>query len=689
MTAHRSVPGTSTPRAVVLAAALVAAAAVAALWWAPASSDGPPWWQAAALTQGLAWCGAAAAVRRPAPSPGREVDGVWTPVLLLVTGACLVTASVLLSAGLPEPAFVALVWVGAGVALPLAMVAYPSGRPRTRLERAAVVTVLVVGLVGTAGSALPGPGSGAIEVPDLLRLDDVRVLDLFGVLGVVQGTVVVVALWWRGEQGDPDLRATLLWPALGAATAGLLVGHVLFVSESTGVPGLVLAVVALALLLLVPVSVVVGIVAPRSQDVRRLAGGLTVGVVMVDLSIGVVAGILAALTVATGQEPTRGMVAVVATGCAVAFGPVLVRVRRITEEVLFGGSTDPVDAMSRLGAELGADSSPGAWVEALRSSLVVSRVELRSGGRLLAVAGEGTGATASTALRVGGEQIGELVVTLPPESTRLPPRTRAVLDLVAAPLARALQAVRLAEELHASRGRVVQAREEERRRLRRDLHDGLGPVLTGVAYSADAATNLLRSDPDRAVSLLGQLRGDTTDAIDEIRRIVHGLRPPALDEVGLSAALRQRALRYAGSVDVEVRCTLPAADAPGRLPAATEVVAYRVAVEGLTNAVRHARTTDGRRAATVVITLRGAAEGELVVAVQDDGDSPAPWTVGTGLASMAVRCDEVGGSLVTGPSTVGGRVEARLPLGPGLEPRPEPLVPQPRGDATPAGRAGT
>ena len=90
------------------------------------------------------------------------------------------------------------------------------------------------------------------------------------------------------------------------------------------------------------------------------------------------------------------------------------------------------------------------------------------------------------------------------------------------------------------------ALEEERRRLRRDLHDGLGPRLSGIAFTSDAARNLLRTDPDAADALL-PLRAETTTAIDEIRQLVYAMRPPALDELGLVPALRQQATGLRGS----------------------------------------------------------------------------------------------------------------------------------------------
>lgn len=627
---------------------VLAALAVAGLWWAPETTPGAPLWQVAALTQGLAWCGVAEAARRSSV-PGA---GVWMRSLLLATGFCLLAASCLLPAGSTLSRFSDVAWIALAVLLPPALVGYPHAGPATRVDRLAAGLLLVLGLIG-------------VNPTDLFRSPTLDTGSLRGMLGTTSVAVLFAAWWWRGEHAEAKTRVAMLWPVLGTFGAGLLLGHLVFAGDAASLSESLSLVPGLALGLLVPASVAVGLLAPGVYDVRRLISGFTVSVVMVDLTIGTVAGSLAGFALLTGTPASKGVTALVATACAAAFGPVLVRVRRTIEEVLFGGSSGPLDAMSRLGAELGADSSPHAWVAALRSALVVPRVELRVAGALMAASGDGTGVSKTTVLRAGGEHVGDLIVTLPNQASRLPRSTRAVLELVAAPLARALQAVRLADELHASRGRVVQAREEERRRLRRDLHDGLGPLLTGVAYTADAAANLLLSDAARATALLGQLRGDTTDAIAEIRRIVQGLRPPALDEVGLAGALRQHTLRYDGAVQVDVHCSEPAADAPGRLPAAVEVVAYRVAVEGLTNAVRHARPrADGSVLHVTIGIARAEAKAVLVVTVQDDGEPPGPWITGTGLASIMARCDEVGGTSAAGPTSAGGRVVARLPLTP-------------------------
>jgi two-component system, NarL family, sensor kinase len=232
----------------------------------------------------------------------------------------------------------------------------------------------------------------------------------------------------------------------------------------------------------------------------------------------------------------------------------------------------------------------------------------------------------------------------------LPNADRAILDLLATPLAVAVRATSLSEELRASRERVISATAEERRRLHRELHDSLGPVLTGAALKADGTALAARADPARAERLATELSDQLRQAIGDVRRIVYGLRPPALDELGLVAALRRQQGQL-GELDLAV-------DAPDQLPplsAAVEVAAYRIATEAVTNIVRHSN------AKHAVVSLQVVPSG-LRVLVTDDGTSPNGWTPRVGLSSIKERAAEVGGYCEVGPTPDGGRVDALLPL---------------------------
>ena len=211
--------------------------------------------------------------------------------------------------------------------------------------------------------------------------------------------------------------------------------------------------------------------------------------------------------------------------------------------------------------------------------------------------------------------------------------------------------------LLASRRRLVVAREEERRRLRRDLHDGIGPMLAAMTLKVDLARDVVRTDPTAAEAALASLKDDTQAAVAEVRRLTRDLRPPSLDELGVADAIRQRAVELAGGADdarVEISVTV---DGPlPRLDAAVEAAAYRIALEAMTNVVRHAGARNCR--------VRLAGNGALVVEVADDGAGFAAGRgAGVGMTSMRERCAELGGSLTVERTADGWtKVRAVLPV---------------------------
>lgn len=208
-----------------------------------------------------------------------------------------------------------------------------------------------------------------------------------------------------------------------------------------------------------------------------------------------------------------------------------------------------------------------------------------------------------------------------------------------------------------ARTATVEAAAAERVRLQRELHDGLGPVLTSLSFTADAASNLVRTDPAEAERMLADVRAELRGALDGVRRVVYGLRPIELDDLGLAGALRQKAaaLNDARGARAEVRLQLP--DELPPLSAAVELAAYRIVLEALANVARH---STGRHS-----DVRITAAEDLVVTVEDDGvPPPADWSPGVGLRSIADRAEELGGSATAGPSEQGWRVQAKLPLPP-------------------------
>ncbi len=212
----------------------------------------------------------------------------------------------------------------------------------------------------------------------------------------------------------------------------------------------------------------------------------------------------------------------------------------------------------------------------------------------------------------------------------------------------------LTESLQLARERLVTTREEERRRLRRDLHDGLGPTLASLTFKVDAARNLLRQDSARTDTLLAGVREQAQEAITDIRRLVYDLRPPALDELGLLSALHEQATHYQHQ-GLEVVFHTPSSLLP--LPAAVEVAVYRIAQEALTNVARHAEAQH--------CLLRLRIDSEAVhLDIEDDGKGiPAGHRIGVGLHAMHERVSELGGSCAIMRGASGGTlIQVRLPL---------------------------
>jgi signal transduction histidine kinase len=218
------------------------------------------------------------------------------------------------------------------------------------------------------------------------------------------------------------------------------------------------------------------------------------------------------------------------------------------------------------------------------------------------------------------------------------------------------EAVRLSADLQRSRELLVTAREEERRRLRRDLHDGLGPRLAAQSLKVGSARMLYDQDPKTADTLLSELESDIEATLAEIRRLVYDLRPPALDELGLVGAIRDAAERHTSQAADGLHISVHAPDKLPPLSAAVEVASYRIVQEALANVTHHASAAD--------CVVRLTVTGELRIEVSDDGIGiPKEHRSGVGLHSMRERAEELGGTCIVGRSASGGtRVLARLPL---------------------------
>ncbi len=202
-----------------------------------------------------------------------------------------------------------------------------------------------------------------------------------------------------------------------------------------------------------------------------------------------------------------------------------------------------------------------------------------------------------------------------------------------------------------SRRTLIEVHEEERRRLRRDLHDGLGPLLTGLRLNLDAAQAQLQTDPEKAREHLSTARRTSAEVISDLRGLVYGLRPPALDELGLGGALRTQLAAITHGADLDL--TLEVVD-DSSLPAAVEVAVYRTATEAVTNVVRHGRARRCR-----VSTAR--THGDVVLQIDDDGQISDTWQPGLGLTAMRERAVELGGTFLASSGPDGFHVRATYP----------------------------
>lgn len=545
--------------------------------------------------------------------------------LLIASGVVLLVACAVDAGGREEVAEPLLTTVGLVLA-PLAFAAYPRPTWRAPVDFVAVVAICGAGTVAT------------VAVRTVPVVDTMVLVVLLALTGL---------LWWRLERGPAQDRRALTWLALALGTSVLTAGFVVFAATGPWA-----GVAATAPFCLVGPCMYVGVAHPDVVDVRGLVVQavvyLTAGVAYLALFVGAAAF----LEILGGEVPTIGLLGLLGAVLATAFQPTRVVLRGVIDELLFGRRPDPLGAAGTVADHLGDD--PTVALRAIRQALVLPYVALRVDGVLRAASGVDVTHTRVVPLALHDQQpFGELVVGLRPGDLALAPDDEHVLRLVTPLLAQTLRASALADDLRASREGAITAIEEERRRLRRDLHDGMGPRLSGIAFMSDAALNSVRRDPDHAEQLLRTLRAETVQAIQDIRGLVYDMRPPALDELGLVPAIEQQAAALRDPTGRAVEVSVLAGDlAP--LTAAAEVAAYRIVVEALANAAHHSG------AHAVEVRIRQDA-GTLVIDVTDGGSPRETWTPGVGIASMRERATALGGTLDARPTPRGGRVSATLP----------------------------
>ena len=448
------------------------------------------------------------------------------------------------------------------------------------------------------------------------------------------------------------VAALLLWQI-----PQLILGKQWFTSNSIAIVGLV-----------VPAALVVSILRYRLWDIdviinRTAVYGL-LSIVIVGLYIAAV-GVLGVLF----QQRGSLIFSLMATGLVAAmFQPLRESLQRLVNRLMYGERDDPYQVVSRLGHQLQDTAAPEDLLELITRTvagalrLPYASITALESGVFVTQAEYGIPPVEPfvVPLVYQREVVGQLMAApRGPHDPLTPPDVR-LLEDIAQQAGAVVHAVRLNRDLQRSRERLVITREEERRRLRRDLHDGLGPTLASHTLRLDAILDLIDTDPAQAKQQIEALKSQTMETVADIRRLVYELRPPALDELGLIEAVRTHLLQP-GSTHQKPDITLEVP--PEGLPlltAAVEVAAYRIIMESVTNVLRHA----GALTCRVRLSVEAGKRSALRVDIVDDGGGlPKPVQPGVGLMSIRERAVELGGECTIGGAIGGGtHVSAILPL---------------------------
>ncbi|MGW0808699.1 sensor histidine kinase [Nonomuraea sp. NPDC002799] len=500
---------------------------------------------------------------------------------------------------------------------------------------------LLLGLSPDPSFELGVPMSNPFGVAALGRIPQV-VESWIGPPMILLCLLGVISLGFRHRAATPEVRRQITWYFVAMA---IFVGYWV---ASAGTQDQVMLALRLILAAGIPISIIAAVLRHQLYGIRLILNRtLVYGTLALGAGVTYSVLIWAASSVAGDYGAVAGLAAAMATGAA--FHPVRLRLQRSVDR-LFNVERDPYRAADLLSRAVQRAGDPS---EALAEAIAVVRASLGARGVGVEVSGEPAlsfvdgelGARPRAAeLTWHGAKVGRLLLAGARQSG-------AQRSVMAPHLAELAHAVRLSTDLRDSHERITEARAEERRRLGRELHDGLGPTLTSVTMRLDEARRRLEHDPATVDELLAGVREEMAGTLVSVRELVDGLRPPALDELGLAGALRAFGQGPGPRIEVAVTGSLDL------LPAGVETAAYRIAQEALTNARRHAQ------AASVLVRLDREAEA-LRISVTDDGDglpeSPSP---GVGLTSMRERAAEIGGSCAIGPRAVRGtEVTAVLPL---------------------------
>ncbi|MEV4433133.1 histidine kinase [Streptomyces sp. NPDC049555] len=470
------------------------------------------------------------------------------------------------------------------------------------------------------------------------------VLPMTGIL--LTSLTVMVVRWWR----DPDPRQIV------PVVPYVLWLVIVYVNHIVPLRGALWS-LAYTVAALWPFCAVYAIRRDRSRPLDRATRKALASLLLTAGLVTVFTGVsLLALYAVPGRAGGGTLAAeAVGLGLGALLYPCARLALRAVDRIYYGDRARPYQVVRELSLRLSGAAAPAQAPRLLCDTVVTTLhlpgaavvVDTRGGPRTLATAGAPVPGSDGFPLTFEGSVVGRLHVTPRTGERALDPQDREVLRSLADQASPALASLRLYEDLRAARERMVLAREEARRTLRRDLHDSLGPALSGARLQVDSARYAVPEGSAAARPLESASEGIGA-AIAELRRISAGLAPAALDRGGLGGALRQLADRFRHRLEVDVRF---APDPLPALPAAVEVAVYLIGGEALNNVVRHA----GARA--VVLAVRVVPD-EVTIEVRDDGRGPPqdPPRTGVGIGSLQERAAELGGRFTLEPGEAGGAV---------------------------------
>ena len=556
-------------------------------------------------------------------------------------------------------------WYVLTLALPLIFPAGSLPRPGWRWLRVLLVAVLVASVVGPVTDKqadLTGLGSwqNPIGLHGIAKVVTGIAFVTQAPLGLVVAGGAVAVLVSRWRRGDALLRQQLLLFVVAAAIPIVAVPLVFATGFANGAWVFSLTVIPL------PIAIGFAVLARGLYDLRTAANRTLVWVTLSAVVAGIYALAIAGIGNQLGARDARWLPWVAAGVIAVSFAPLRDLLQRGVNRLTFGRWDQPYDVLAGLGQQL-EDSADinrllARVVEELQG-LDLTNVAICDLSDRVVAGDPGLAGQDVLPLSAYGRRVGTLHFTQPGSGLRT--RDHELLDNLARHLGGVLHAHALTAELQQAREHLVLAREEERRRLRRDLHDGLGPALAGHLLRLDVIAARVGSGSAAAAAEIDNLRDDVRTTVTEVRRVVEGLRPPALDELGLVGALEQATSRLASGTSLVVSVE---ADELSELSAALEVAAYRIVTEAVTNVVKHAKAT------RCVVALT-ADHGMLRISVTDDGvglPDVRSRTAGHGLHTMRERAEELRGRLRVSSTSSGTSLIAELPVPPAQQQRAKP-----------------